>query len=208
MFSQLAALVEFLSGEIDRSEYGWNSSLPQSVLEMGSSEEEALRAELIEDLSPIANLSKKGSARFKGSEKLAAADRIEKHLHYLCEKINKLEGIQPVLAVDPRAIKANRRLQSRAQGVFSWGAGDWIIHLDFTFPSRSWDEYHWGPPRVALYGCIAAGLISGELARLRQCGWCSKFFIAPESRMTFCPNTDHARLYYDRPKQRAKGEQN
>jgi hypothetical protein len=154
-------------------------------------------------LSPIADLPKNGSTRFKPSGKLAAAGRIEAQLKYLCEKINNLEGIRPVLAVNPRTIKTNRRLQSRSQGVFSWGAGDWIIHLEFTV-IRSWEEYAWAPPRLALYGWIAAGLISGELARLRRCGYCAEFFIAPEPRMAFCPHTDHARLYYDRPKQRAK----
>jgi hypothetical protein len=179
---------------------------------MSSSEEESLRAELIEDLSPIADLRKSGSARFKRSGKLAAAERIQSQLDYLCEKINDLEGLRPVLRVDRRAIKADRRLQSRAQGVFSWGAGEWIVRLDFTDISRSRDErknlwqsqYRWAPPRTTLYGYIAAGLISGELARLRRCGYCTRFFIAPEPRMTFCPHTNHGRLYYDRPRQRTR----
>jgi hypothetical protein len=205
-FSQLVSLEEFLNGEIDRDPILSFSNLPASALKMSSSEEGALRAELIQDLLPIADLSQNGSARFKQSEKLASAKRIEKHLRYLCKKINSLPELRPVFQVSPREPKINRRPQSRTQGVFSWGTGEWVVQFGLTFEPAFGQYYEGWAPRVALYGYIAAGLVTGELARLRRCGYCAKFFIAPEPRMTFCPYTDHGRLYYDRPSQRAKGK--
>jgi hypothetical protein len=58
---------------------------------------------------------------------------MEVHLDFLCEKINRLEGFRPLLLVaESGKLKINRRLQSRAQGVFSWSVGDWIVRVNFT----------------------------------------------------------------------------
>src|SRR5262249_34053129 len=89
---ELIPLVEFLNGNLDRSLY---RAFSAPAADMSSAEEEGLRAELIEDLSPIADLPKNGIARFKRSGKVAAAGRIEAQLKYLCEKINSLVGIRP-----------------------------------------------------------------------------------------------------------------
>lgn len=195
MFSPLVPLEDFLN-KLNRIESRINvgSSLPEDL--------EALRAELIEDLSPIADLSEGGYKRFKRSEKVAAAKRMETHLEYLCEKITSLEGLRPVFEVWTRKLKTNRRLQSRAQGIFSWSVGDWVIRLNFSMDSPSRPTLP--DPRRDLYAIVAAGLLSGELARLRRCGYCKDFFIAPQPRMTFCRG--HARLYYDRPSQRPEAQ--
>jgi hypothetical protein len=181
-FGALLVLEDFLNGRIHRFLKTGTAS-PEEI--------EALRAELISDLLPIITLAVGGYRRFKRSKKTAAAEQMEITLALLCKKINDMKAAQGMIAIRELKITPNRRLQSRAQGIFSWGAGDWIIELIFARP---------GSLRENLYAHVAAGLVSGELARLRRCPYCQTFFIAPQPRMTFCPG--HARLYYDRPKKR------
>lgn len=189
MFSALVPLEHFLNGKIH-----WLISIGSTSAKML----DRIRAELINDLAPITDSFDVGSKRFKTSERKAAAKRMAAHLEYLCEKITSLEGLRPIFEVESEELRVNRRLQSRGQGIFSWGIGDWVIGMSFTFDSPSgWRSID---PRRDLYAYIATGLISGELARLRRCGYCRKFIIADQPRMTFCPG--HARLYYDRPSQR------
>lgn len=160
---------------------------------------EALRTELISDLLPIAEPTTYGYEKFKRSEKVAAVKRMTDHLDFLCEKINDLGELRPVFESGLVKQNLSKRLQGRAQGIFAWGAGEWLVDLNFTVQEHASERYE-------LYGRVAAGLVSGELARLRRCGYCRRFFIAPQARMTFCPGTDHARLYYDRPSQRPADE--
>jgi hypothetical protein len=183
LYTALVPLEDFLNGHIH-----W--MIEGSV---NSTEDiEALRTELIDDLSPITNLPEGGSARFRRSEKIAAAKRMEAHLEHLCEKITNMDGLRPVFVVESSRLIPNRRLQSKAQGVFSWSVGEWVIRLRFGVDHSAL--------RRELYAFVADGLVAGELARLRRCGYCQRFFIAPQARMAFCPG--HARLYYDRPSQR------
>jgi hypothetical protein len=178
--------------------------------------------ELLQDVLPIAKLP---TERFKPSEKEQVAQMMHSHLQSLISKINQIKlstqfrllsgqpevplyGDHFSLAVrnfpteKPRAhlwgkVARNpaRRLLNIEQGAFSWGAGKWIIKTEFETPSA----YNC---RTYLYGVIAEGLVTGELARLRQCGYCQVFFIAPQPRVTFC--LGHGRLYYDSTIQQKK----
>jgi hypothetical protein len=195
MFSPLVPLEDFLNAKSSR----WVNMFIGPISQKDS---ETLRAELINDFLPITNGPPSGSGKLKRAEKLAAVKQMESHLRYLCKKITGMEGLRPVFEVLPGKINLDRRLQSRAQGVFSWSSGDWIIELNF-----STDSPHGKTTAAArrdAYAYVGTGLTSGELARLRRCGYCGRFFIAPQPRMTFCPGTDHARLYYDRPSERLR----
>lgn len=170
---------DFLNGKIHRF---------LSIGAASDQEIESVRAEVIDDLTPITSLEH-GAKRFKRKEREAAVEGMDAYLAHLCLKINQLKAAPGLIGLGGRPkINLKRRLQSRTQGVFSWGAGDWKILFVLAQPSGL---------RQTIYAHIAAGLVSGEMARLRRCGYCGKFFIASQSRMTFCPKTDHARLFYD-----------
>jgi hypothetical protein len=105
-----------------------------------------------------------------------------------------------LMVTEARAFTAQRQQHSRSylnahHRIFSWGtgqgAGRWIVMQDFV------PQFDANRPETCLYAIIARGLISGELALLRRCPHCKKFFLAPDPRTRFLPG--HMRLYYDEP---------
>ena len=60
-----------------------------------------------------------------------------------------------------------------------WHNGEFIITLQGVANKED-------NTRARLYSCIAQGLLSGTLPRIRRCPQCQVFFIAKEERQKFC----------------------
>ena len=111
------------------------------------------------------------------------------------EEIDKLQEAEFKRRVGRTGLAAYLRRQrekdlNRTHRIFSWLTGRWTIEPIF-WPQRR-DE---NPPEAFVYKIIADALVAGDLALLRRCGYCRKFFIAIDPRNRFCPG--HMRLYYD-----------
>jgi hypothetical protein len=186
----LKELVEFVNLDINQARSdnisGELHRLIHNDLSLGSLENlKILQTEILEALSPIAE----PPAGFTRA-------RMQVHLNSLIDKIHRLHfeprfiplaGGQKLFGLANPA----RQLLNREQGVFSRGAGEWIVRLEFSV----------GPgyaPERDFYASIAEGLVSGELTMLRRCPYCRIFFVAKESRQLFCAR-EHGRLYYDDP---------
>ena len=188
----------------------------------------SLKMDLIEVLRPIAELPEGGgSERFKHSRQVEAAEKMNALLESLVERINQMKftaqfrvypGVREVplnsaglfnLHVEAQKFPADkpkahlwgtvvknpvRRLLNFEQGIFSWGEGKWMVKMLF----NAIQGYN---PERDFYGDIAEGLMTGELARLRQCAYCKTFFVAQQPRVSFCPG--HARKYHDSRKSMA-----
>jgi hypothetical protein len=189
-WGRLLPLVLFLNDDLDKPHNSRNTHPALWILtyrdfERGTVDEnlKPLQSELIEALSPIAQLPEGGQKRFKRRERRQAAERTKSHLVSLL-------GILDWLKFEPRfkLLPAKGKINRNREGVFSWGAGRWIVKMDFS-AGIPYD------PKRDFYGIIAEGLMTGELARLRQCAYCKVYFVAEQPRVRFCPG--HARKYYD-----------
>jgi len=224
LYGRLKPLVEFLNFDIDHARQETvstelNLRIYYDLSPDGNRDHlRLLKKDLIEALQPIARLPEGGSERFKPSKRMQNIENMDAWLKSLIDRINRMRfnaqfrvfpGVKevPLISSDLFGFHVRnaeekptpdvwgtyvknpvRRLLNFEQGIFSWGEGKWMVKMDFSA------GLGYSPERD-FYGIIAEGLMTGELARLRQCAYCQVFFVAQQPRVTFCPG--HARKYYD-----------
>jgi len=147
----------------------------------------ALKAELIEILSPITLIPDGGMKKGK----------LLAHLQMLIKKLNLLRlelrfillsGNKKLELCGIKIPNPTRQLLNREQGIFSLGS-EWIVKTDFSAGIAY-------SPRRDFYGMIAEGLLTGELAKLRRCPCCRVFFTTTDPRRKYLPQ--HTRIYHDK----------
>jgi hypothetical protein len=162
-------------------------------------EEQHLRAELIQDISPLLEVQKsKLIGRNRRSSDGTGTGRSYRYpdLQALIAKINTI-GLTPSWYVDfdqpfPLVTRADGSMVvapnlktvhsdlGADRKILKFGPGDkWVVRSIFDITK----------PREFFYGNLVTALQSGDFTRLRRCPECSRFFIAPKQtgpRRVYC----------------------